>query len=142
MPRKRFNMDSWYSWYINVPFGSHRKIQQTFSKKLCIIKTELFKFRKRKTTFDAKSIIVKIKIMPLLAFISSVYCFPNLSTAKLNRFVLNYVLPKSSSLTMFEISKAVRLLHLFMLEYNIGRVLDRNLTLTNLTPHALQPPAR
>jgi len=46
-----------------------------------------------------------MKILPMLTFFSRMYCFPNSLSSKLNRIVFNYILPKSTSLTIFELSK-------------------------------------
>jgi len=160
---------------LNIPFGSQHEIQRLFSAKLQCIKSEIIRLKKFRTTYDAKSIIIRMKILPMLTFVSRIYCFPNSLIRKLNRIVLNYVLPKSTSLTIFELSnpreksgyqifdvpvflqllyvKQVktyyfnksgqyeRFSHLFLFEYNVGRVLDKkyNLCTTNSIPHAFKP---
>ena len=115
-----------------------------------------------------------MKILPLLSFFSRVYLFPNSMISKLNRIVQNFVTPKSSSLTIFELSKTResggydildmplylqllytkqlnqyylckteqydRLLHLLLMEYNVGRLLSSKLGLkiSNTKPHLLE----
>ena len=116
-----------------------------------------------------------MKIMPILSFLVRVYCFPSSMTNRLKRIVLNYVLPKSCSLTIYELSKSrdsggydildiplfLELLyvkqvknyylcktdqgeclpHLFLMEYNASRMLDKKLKLSprNSIPHAFTP---
>ena len=47
-----------------------------------------------------------MRIMPILSFLAQVYCFPSSMINRLNRIVLNYVFPKSCSLTIYELSKS------------------------------------
>ena len=91
---------------LNLPFGSKREISRIFSQKICQVKTEIFRVKKARTTYDAKAVIIKMKIMPILSFLVRVYCFPSSMINRLNRIVLNYVLPKSCSLTIYELSKS------------------------------------
>ena len=44
--------------------------------------------------------------MPILSFFARVYCFPSSIINRLNRIVLNCMLPKSCSLTINELSKS------------------------------------
>ena len=46
-----------------------------------------------------------MKIMSILSFLARVYCFPRSMINRLNRIVLNHVLPKYCSLTIYELSK-------------------------------------
>ena len=120
-------------------------------------------------------VIITTKIMPIFSFLACDYCFSSSTTNRLNRFVLNYVLPKSCSLTIYELSKSrdcggydildillfLQLLyvkqvknyylfktnlgecfpHLFLMEYNASRMLDKKLKLSpcNSIPHAFTP---
>ena len=124
---------------------------------------------------NAKSVIIKMKIMPILSFLARVYCFPSSMINWLNSIVLNYVFPKSCFLTIYELSKSrhsrgydildislflellyvkqvknyclyktdqdERLFHLFLMEYNPSRMLDKKLKLfpRNSIPHAFTP---
>ena len=76
------------------------------SRKICQDKTEIFRLKKARTTSDAKAVIIKMKIMPILSFLARVYCFPSSMINRLYRIVLNYVLPKSCSLTIYELNKS------------------------------------
>ena len=80
----------------------NKKFLEFFSAKISFVKNEVLRLN---STFDAKSVIVKMKILPLLSFFSRVYLFPNSMISKLNRIAQNFVTPKSSSLTIFELSK-------------------------------------
>ena len=80
---------------------------------------EVLRLKKIHSTFYAKSVIVKMKVLPFLAFFSRAYLFPSSMTFKLNRIVLNFVTSKSSSLTIFELSKTKEtggyyILHIFL----------------------------
>jgi len=90
---------------LNISFGSQHEIQRLLSAKLQCIKSEIIYLKKFRTTYDAKSIIIRMKMLPMLTFVSRIYRFSNSLTRKLNRIALNYVLPKSTSLTSFELSK-------------------------------------
>ena len=108
-----FNFDvlkqlKWRSDFIdilNIRFGSKQEISRVFSAKISSVKNEVLRLKKINSTFDAKSVIVKMKILPLLSFFSRVYLFPNSMISKLNRIVQNFVTPKSSFLIIFEWSK-------------------------------------
>ena len=108
-----FNSDvlkqlKWRSDFIdilNIPFGSKQEISRVFSAKISSVKNEVLRLKKIHSTFHAKSVIVKMKILLLLSFFSRVYLFPNSMISKLNRIVQNFVTPKPSSLTIFHLSK-------------------------------------
>ena len=67
---------------------------------------EIFRLKKARTTYDANAVIIKMKIMPILSFLASVYCFPSSMINRLNRIVLTCVLPKSCSLTIYGLSQS------------------------------------
>ena len=81
-----FNSDvlkqlKWRSDFIdilNIPFGSKQEISRVFSAKISSVKNEVYCQPQEHSTFDAKSVIVKIKILPLLSSFSQVYIFPKL----------------------------------------------------------------
>ena len=147
---------------LNLPFGSKREISRIVSRKICQVKTEIFCLKKAKTTYDAKAVIIKMKIMPILSFLARVYCFTSSMINRLNRIVLNYVLPKFCFLTIYKLIslgipqgmiiildiplflqllyvKQVKnynlyktdqrecLPHLFLMECNVSRMLDKKL---------------
>ena len=47
-----------------------------------------------------------MKIMLILSFLARVYCFPSSMINRLNRIELNYVLLKSCSLIIYELSES------------------------------------
>ena len=87
-----FNLDvlkqlKWRSDFIdilNIPFGSKQEISRVFSAKISSVKNEVLRLKKINSTFDAKSVTVKMKILPLLSFFSRVYLFPNSMISKLS----------------------------------------------------------
>ena len=91
---------------LNLPFGYKNEISRIFSRKISQVKTDIFRLKKARTTYDAKAVIIKMKIMPILSFLARVYCFPSSMIYRFNRIVINYVLPKSCSLTIHELSKS------------------------------------
>ena len=90
---------------LNIPFCFKQEISRVFLAKINFVKNEILRLKKMQSTFNAKSVIVKMKILPLLSFFSQVYLFPNSMIFKLNRIVVNFVTPKSSFLTILELSK-------------------------------------
>ena len=71
---KQFEWRSEFINILNIPFGSKQEIS---SVKISSVKNILLRLKKIHSTFDAKSVTVKMKIMPLLSFVSPVHLFPN-----------------------------------------------------------------
>ena len=80
-------------------------MKQLFNEKTDTIQQEVTHLSKIKTTYDAKTMIIKMKLMPMLMYLSKVYCFPHSLSAKLNSIIMKYFLGSDNSITMTEISK-------------------------------------
>ena len=49
---------------LNIPFASKQEISSVFSAKINSVKNKVLRLKKIHSTFDAKSVIVKMKILP------------------------------------------------------------------------------
>ena len=92
-------------------------------KKIEVVQHEAFRLKKIHSTLDAKAMIIKMKFMPMLSFLSKVYCFPcNLFTT-LNNAILRHFIGFNKSITMNEITKN-RKEHLCF--YGVGQLVIQN----------------
>ena len=82
---KQFKWRSDFIDILNIPFGSKQEIFRVFLAKISSVKNKVLRSKKIHYTFDAKSVIVKMKILPLLSFFSQVYFYPNSMIFKLTQ---------------------------------------------------------
>ena len=92
-------------YVLNIPFGNCVIVKQLFREKNDVIQQEATRLSKVRLTYDAKTMIVKMKFMPKLMFLSKVYCFPLCLSAKLNSIISKFFLGSDASVSVTEISK-------------------------------------
>ena len=92
-------------YVLKIPFGNCGSVKQVFKEKIDITQQEASRLSKLESTYDAKTMIIKMKFKPILMFLSKVYCFPYSLSAKLNSIIMKYFLGRDNSVTMTEISE-------------------------------------
>ena len=86
-----------------IQFGLKQEISRIFSAKISSVRNEVSCLKKIHSTFDAKSVIVKTKIMPLF-FFYELHLFSISKIFTLNQIALNFVPLKFFSLIKIELS--------------------------------------